>query len=158
MKLFNGKVLIIFLITGVMACKTADDPFKELSQLEGNWVMRFEGGSAVVETWKKINDTLYTGKSFEVTEGDSMLTENLQLVRRNGEIYYIPTVENQNDRQPVAFKLTRHEGNIFTFENPQHDFPTTITYEFKGADSINATISGTIKGELRSMEFEYGKN
>ena len=155
MKTFKLKLLTIVLAIGIVACKTSVDPFGDLKNLKGSWEMKFEGGASVIETWEQVNDTLYRGMSYEVTNGDSTLTERLQLVSRNDEIFYIPSVIDQNEGNPVEFKLTKREGGSFTFENPQHDFPNTIKYVFHGNDSLTASISGPFNGEVRELDFEY---
>jgi hypothetical protein len=148
-------ILTVVLTIGIIACKTSVDPFGDLVKLEGHWEMKFESGESTVEIWEKVNDTLFTGRSYEVAGGDSTLTERLQLVNRNGEILYIPTVTDQNEGKPVIFKLTKSEGSSFTFENPEHDFPNTIKYVFHGNDSLTATISGPFKEVVRELEFDY---
>lgn len=137
-----------------------ENPFGDLSRIEGDWKMSGSDdpeNDFLLESWRKVNDTLYIGKSYEVIKNDSTLTETIQLVATAGEIFYIPTVTNQNDGQPVSFKLIKKEGNTFIFDNPEHDFPTTISYELKSDHEMNASIAGTIKGEPRSMEFYYKK-
>ena len=111
----------------------------------------------IVESWNKVNDTLYSGRSYEVIGDDSTLTETIQLILKGTELFYIPNVQAQNNQQPVAFRLTRQEGMKFTFENPEHDFPTTIVYEFRNDSTLIASISGTLHGELKAMDFEYKK-
>ncbi len=109
----------------------------------------------IVESWNKVNDTLYAGRSYQVIGVDSTLTETIQLILKGTDLFYIPTVQAQNNQQPVSFRLTSQEGMKFTFENPEHDFPTTIVYEFRSDSSLKASISGTIHGELKAMDFEY---
>src|SRR4030095_12760319 len=157
-----NSILFFGFILALTSCKSPvkENPLGELSGIAGDWKM---SGSEdpdhdfLLESWTKVNDTLYAGKSYEVIKGDSTLTETIQLVATNGEIFYISTVSNQNNQQPVPFKLIKKEGNTFIFENPEHDFPTTISYELKNDQEMNASIAGTIKGELRSMEFYYKK-
>jgi hypothetical protein len=147
----------IFILTTIFflpSCKNTNPAFDSLSKIEGTWEMRFDG-SAVYEEWQRVNDTLYIGKSYEVSESDTFITETIKLVSNNQGIFYIPTVNDQNEGDPVPFKLTSGEGGRFVFENPNHDFPTQIIYDFKSNNNLNASVSGIIRGELRSLDFEY---
>lgn len=153
--LLHISMTVVLLVT-ISSCKQSNPAFDSLSQIEGTWVMRFDS-AAVYEKWEKVNDTLYTGSSFEVSGGDSILTESLQIVSNDEGVFYIPTVTDQNDGKPVAFKMAEREGNIYVFENPQHDFPTNITYEFLPGNKLKATVSGLVNEEMRSLEFDFEK-
>lgn len=152
----------ITVIAFLISCgKQQESSVGSLSLIAGNWSM--PGGEKpedglIVESWVKVNDTVYAGKSYEVINGDSTLTETIELVKKGTDIFYIPTVVAQNNQQPVSFRLTKTEGNKFTFENPQHDFPTTIVYDFQNDSTLKASVSGTINGEIRAMDFFYQRN
>jgi len=161
MKSIQKILLICFTGMLLASCQREKvNPFGSLSKIEGEWSMSFgdnpESGS-VVELWSKVNDTLYSGKSYEIVDGDSTLIETIQLVAADGEIFYIPTTQEQNNRLPVSFRLTQKSNEKFIFENKEHDFPTTIMYEFKNDSTLTAAISGKIKGEEKGMEFFYKK-
>jgi len=151
--ILSSLLILIFAFT---SCKKSNPAFESLSQIEGTWVMRFDS-SAVYEKWEKVNDTLFSGSSFEVSNGDSILTETLKIVSNEEGIFYIPTVSDQNDGLPVAFKMAVQEGNTFIFENPKHDFPTNITYQFLEGNKLKATVSGMLNDEMRSLEFDFSK-
>lgn len=53
---------------------------------------------------------------------------------------------------PVPFRLTASTADSVTFENPQHDFPTVITYRREG-DRLQATISGP--GGAKAMSWTW---
>jgi hypothetical protein len=151
----STNVLLLFAILSALpSCKNENPAFNSLAALEGTWVMKFDS-SAVYERWDKVNDTLFTGLSYEIDKGDSVLTETLQIVNTADGIFYIPTVVGQNDGKAVKFKLVSSEGNIYSFENPQHDFPTNISYQFISADQIKASVSGLVNNEMRSLDFDY---
>ena len=153
----SAWVLVIFSM--IISCQSAKQtPFELISPIAGVWSMpvgdKPEDGF-IIESWIKVNDTLYSGRSYKVIDGDSTLTETIQLILKGTDLFYIPTVQAQNNQQPVSFRLTRQEGMKFTFENPEHDFPTTIVYEFRNDSTLKASISGTINSELKTMDFEY---
>ena len=161
MKSIQKILLICFTGMLLSSCQSEKvNPFGSLSKIEGEWSMSFgnspESGT-VVESWSKVNDTLFLGKSYEVVDGDSTLIEIIQLVASDGEIFYNPTTREQKKRQPVSFRLIQKSNDKFIFENKEHDFPTTIMYEFKNDSTLTSAISGKIKGEEKGMEFFYKK-
>ncbi len=158
--MLHQKRFIALLLIAVIwfSCSQRNSPnkttFDSLGVIEGKWVMQFDG-SSVMEQWVKVNDTLYSGKSYEITGSDTVVTETISLVCNESGIYYIPAVMDQNDGLPVSFRLTGSEQEKFVFENPEHDFPTAITYEFLPGNALKASVSGMIQGELRSLDFDY---
>jgi hypothetical protein len=151
--------IVIFAFIGIISSckeeKSADQKiFDTLSPIEGTWVMAFDS-SSVIEIWKRVNDSKYEAKSYEVNGNDSLLSETIELTLRDEGIYYAPVVFNQNDGQPVEFKLTSGENGNFVFENPKHDFPTKITYHFVDSNHLKASVSGMIRGEMRSLDLDY---
>ncbi|MGK4567578.1 DUF6265 family protein [Flavobacterium sp. 3HN19-14] len=100
---------------------------------------------------EKKNDSTLIGSSFFIQNKDTVFAEQIALEERDGELTYIPTVSEQNEGKPVAFKMTSSTKNQMIFENPSHDFPQKITYNLVGKDSLIAEISG-IKGGTQSAE------
>ena len=49
--------------------------------------------------------------------------------------------------------MTDGGDDFMVFENPEHDFPTKITYKKINADSIVAEISGNRNGKQASELF-----
>ena len=155
------KYLFLFAVSAALmvSCSRKEEiTFGNLQKLQGSWVM--EGGdnpesNFLLESWSHVNDTLMTATAYEVVDGDSSLAESIRLVIRDGKIYYIPSVTDQNNGQPIPFVLTSSNNNRYVFENKEHDFPNTIVYELKGETELEASVAGTIRGELRSMEFSY---
>ena len=62
-------------------------------------------------------------------------------------------MKNQNKELPVSFKLVNATDNQLVFENPNHDFPTKITYLIISEDSMVASISGLIDGKEKIEQF-----
>lgn len=154
MKHLNKILGICLLASAITSCKQQPDTFKQLSTLEGKWLMQTPE-STMLEVWEITNDTLYSGKSYSIEGLDTTISESVQLIQRQDGIYYIPTVSNQNGGVPIPFKLISSEAGEFVFENPTHDFPTKITYKTDQKDKLSASISGKINGEERKMGFEY---
>lgn len=122
------------------------------SWLEGRWENRSPEGD-LSEIWKRENDSLMKGEAYFVTGKDTVFGEHVDLLQRNGELFYIVTTRGQNGEQPVEFKRTSGTETQMIFENPQHDYPTKIVYERVAEDSLVATISGVEEGKPKSERF-----
>lgn len=121
-------------------------------RLLGTWQNSWDGGMAS-ESWEQLNDSIFTGKSFVVMGKDTVSSESLILKQVGKDVWYIPTVKDQNNGKEVPFKLTSSANNQLVFENPEHDFPQKISYTFITDDSLVAEISGNISGENKAEQF-----
>ena len=128
--------------------------FKKLYTLEGTWKMNTKRG-AICEEWKKIDKNYLQNRGYMIKGSDTIVTERVALTNTKEGIFYTSTVEDQNQKQPIAFKMTGSENNMFVFENPQHDFPKRIVYKFITADSLHAFIDdGTEAGKKQNFYFK----
>jgi hypothetical protein len=128
--------------------------FKKLYTLEGTWKMNTKRG-AVCEEWKKVNKNYLQNKGYLIKGKDTIISERVALTNTKEGIFYTSTVEDQNNKQPVAFKMTGSENNVFVFENPQHDFPKRIVYKLISTDSIHAYIDdGTNTGKKQNFYYK----
>jgi 2-iminobutanoate/2-iminopropanoate deaminase len=125
------------------------------NQFVGTWAMQTKK-SMLYESWENAGTGLLKGKSYKLLGADTLVLERVELKQTGDGIYYIPTVENQNNNQPVFFKLSSAQDGKYVFENPQHDFPKRITYHFTGTGELHAWIDdGTEKGKRN--DFNYKK-
>lgn len=110
----------------------------------------------MVESWEMKNDSTFIGKSFILkADGSKHMLENIELVYRMKEVFYIPTVENQNNRQPVKFKLLAYNENSFSAVNNEHDYPKQISYWLNGNDSLHAKIDDGEDVPLKFSNFYF---
>jgi hypothetical protein len=136
------KVLTLFIgIVLFTGCKE-DNPMQSFDSWIGIWTENQADGN-FKESWTKESDTLFIGASSMVSEKDTLFQENIRLVLRGKDIFYIPTVPGQNEDKPVAFKLIASSDKTWTFENKAHDYPSQIIYTLNNQNSITATIQGT---------------
>jgi len=134
-----------------------NETFEALHQLQGTWRMKTKNG-ALYEAWRKWSDTQLRCKSYKVIGTDTTLLEQVTLADRDGDIFYIPVVENQNNRQPVEFRLVKAQDHVFTFENKLHDYPQRIIYHLVSKDSVVARIEGTnAKGQQKSSNYYFSR-
>jgi Domain of unknown function (DUF6265) len=151
-KIIIAITAIIFL--GAFNLKDNSKTFKKLYSLEGTWKMNTKRG-AVCEEWKKMDKNYLQNKGYMIKGKDTIVSERVALTNTKEGIFYTSTVEDQNNKQPIAFKMTKAEGNMFVFENPQHDFPKRIVYKLITADSLHAFIDdGTEAGKKQNFYYK----
>jgi hypothetical protein len=150
---------LLFLISAIIfSCNSASEKktsdyagLKKLDWLLGSWKNISDDGQ-LYEIWTKQNDSTYAGHGYMVANNDTVFSERISLEQRNSDLFYIPVVKQQNEGNPVSFKLVSDKGE-FTFENKEHDFPQRVIYKQVGMDSLYARIEGTDKGAFRKEEF-----
>ena len=162
MKAFPFKIFLRTLPAIVAFCcfsfmpKSAPGPSKATLQdiiwLLGTWENKTAKGSTF-ENWIKTTNSRFSGKSYALNGGDTMVFEQLELIEKDDNLFYIPTVKNQNNAQPVAFALKSATDKMVVFENATHDFPQLISYTKINNDSLVAEISGTKNGKSRRAQF-----
>lgn len=133
------------------ACGTKQDS-TQTAWLIGTWENETPSGR-VCETWSRAGDNGLSASSYFVNQNDTVVLETIRLVQEEGRWFYIPTVNQQNNNQPVRFAARTISEDQLVFENPEHDFPQTISYTRIGADSLLAEISGTADGKERREAF-----
>lgn len=129
--------------------------FKALFKLTGGtWKMRTTKGYTC-EQWKSLGDTALSGRSYKITGTDTTIEEQMMLIKRGADILYIPTVNGQNNGQPVIFKLISAFNGTYTFSNPKHDYPQLIVYQLASKNTLNAWIDGTYNGQQKRIDYHY---
>lgn len=147
------KKAVIFIIGIILftGCKE-DNPMQSFDSWIGTWTENQADG-VFKEAWTKDSDTLFLGASSMVSGKDTLFQENIRLVLRGKDIFYIPTVPGQNQDKPVEFKLIASSDKSWTFENKAHDFPKQIIYSLNNPNSITATIQGTENNRSKKFSF-----
>ena len=127
---------------------------EQMKWLTGTWKIN-TGNGVIVEEWQITNDSTLAGKSYFIKNGtDTIPQETIELSFRNGDWYYIPTAKNQNNNQPVIFKIIFLRGTEFISENPAHDFPQRITYR-RIKNLLFASIEGKRNGKYGKQNFDF---
>jgi len=153
---YSSSLLAAVLICSSLsaAAQVNPDNFNYLYRLVGTWSMRTPQ-SVIIEQWQRVNDTTLQGHTWRIVGQDSSLQETMQLVRTGNDIYYIPVIRDQNNGQPVPFKLRVLKLVGFIAENPAHDFPKKITYRFKDEDHLDARVEGKQGNTTGEVIFRY---
>jgi len=119
--------------------------------LLGDWVAD-DGSNITIESWQKVSADTFEGVGESRGKKSNKLksSEALRLVKMGNEVFYLAK-PRQNDL-PVAFKLTRCSGKRAVFENPMHDFPQKLDYQWSTEDKMIVTVSGST-GRSFSIQF-----
>jgi sarcosine oxidase delta subunit len=159
-------IIILFATTNlIVSCQSSSNQNSEKNNskiiekanwLIGVWENKSPEGIAT-EIWVKQNDTAYYGTSYFVIGKDTVSSETISLTQVGKDLFYIPTVKNQNNGKAVKFTLTTLSDNQLVFENPKHDFPQKISYKKISNDSLVAEISGILNGKQNSQLFPMKK-
>jgi len=160
------KYLIVALCLVLSACqqqvkqsKTETDKYSQFQKtiwLIGNWQKQTEKG-VLTESWQKLDDSTLVGQSYFIVGPDTLSSESIRIEQRNRKLFYIPTVQGQNNGLAVNFTLTSATDSAMIFENAEHDFPQKITYMKVKDDSLHAEISAIANGKLKSQRFLMGR-
>ena len=161
----NKLVQILGLVAGtiIAACNSNTEQPKEVTAPKlpliskaawviGAWQQLTDKGYTI-EVWKKQSDTDFAGISYFVKGKDTLSAETIRLVQRDTSLFYIPTVKDQNEGKPVAFKLSSITEQQMVFDNTGHDFPQRITYRSVTKDSLYPEISGVLNGLSQAVPF-----
>lgn len=122
-----------------------------LSWLEGCWTGAVNQRE-FREQWSPARGGMMLGLGHTVVQGKTQNYEFLRLEARPDGVYYVAL---PSDQRLAAFKLVSVMPDdldlVFTFANPEHDFPQRILYRRGTEGWLYATIEGKLKGEDRKI-------
>ena len=147
--------LLCFLLLSLFASCSHKENMKQCEWILGKWSFTTDRGT-FYESWTKQDITHFKGVGCFIIKGDTVFKEDLLLENKNGGIFYIPTIGNQNQGKPVEFMLIAM-GKELIFENLSHDFPKRIVYHYHDDDHITVTLTGLEKGEPRREDLKFIK-
>ena len=149
-----GRILLILLTILVLHTESIAQKIEEMSWILGTW--RIQGlQGIIVEKWAVKNDSTLTGRSYVIKNGkDNSFLETVDIAYRNGAWYYIPTVADQNDAQPVSFSIIFVKNEEFICENKEHDFPQRIAYR-RVKNQLFASIEGVRDSVYSKQNFDF---
>jgi hypothetical protein len=149
---FTPLILLLILV----GCTANKNNLSDFKRLEGTWVSSDRSGE-FIERWSTIEETSMEGISYMVLKGDTIFSEEMKLIIDHDSVYYCPLVTGENNGKAIRFKLTSKSETKWVFENKTHDFPQQIIYQFKGNDSLIATVQGKENNRFRRLEFRMGR-
>ena len=119
------RTLLTLLICTALFAFVPSQKIDKVKFLAGTWKMENKNE---YEIWKLISNSEVKGSAYEIKAGKKVTTEYLAINIVDGNLIYTATVLNQNNSQPIKFKLNNTIKNKISFENPEHDFPKKIQY------------------------------
>lgn len=145
---------LFFLVILAFLFKQDADPFDQLKQLEGCW-QRTDTSVPEFEEWKILDSVTMVGRMYKVKEGDTLVSEEILLIKKQQQVFYQAKTFNQPEQERVSFRLTGYKNDTYVFENPKHDYPRRIVYSFKGLDSLHAWIDAGIDKTSDRVDFYF---
>ncbi|MDT7831657.1 DUF6265 family protein [Flavobacteriaceae bacterium S356] len=147
MKIIKFGVALSVAILLLSFCNTSQT--QKVDFLVGTWKIE---GKETYEAWAIENDKL-VGESFKKRGEQKYVTETLEIKKEGGKWVYIATVKNQNNGQGIPFTLQEVKDDLYSFENPAHDFPKKIQYKILTKNSLQVSVLGAgDKGFSYKME------
>lgn len=124
----------------------------DLTWLAGAWVgTRGEGGTtSIEERWSPPLGGAMLGISRTVSRGSMRAFEYLRIVERVGGLVYIA---QPGGAAATEFVLTELGGTRAVFENPRHDHPKRIVYNFSVESGLTVSIGFSKGGSPRLFKY-----
>jgi hypothetical protein len=142
--------LLLLLVTDVVSGQEKiQKEFKKLEWLQGTWKRtNSKTGQTGIETWTIVSPEKMTGEGITMKAADTLFTEKLDLIIKEGHIYYVADVKG--NPAPVLFKLTEITNDSFICENLLNDFPKKIAYRLQ-----DKKLKATISGGGKSIDYDF---
>lgn len=159
MKKYITVVWLLFVVINVSLAQQpvySGKEFKPLFGLIGSWKMDSPRGT-IYEEWQVRGDTQLSGRSYKIKNNDTLVLENVIISLQGNTIFYTPVVQDQNNQQPVPFRLISCNNNRYVFENKEHDYPQRVIYDLVSANDLRARIEGSKGGKEMGSDFNYSR-
>jgi hypothetical protein len=153
------KVILSLLIVLIFAsCQKSKEVSKIVGTdwLLGKWENKSDKGN-LLETWKKVNDSLFIGESYFIYEKDTLHSEKIQLKKKGENLLYVSTIKGQNNNKPITFVHKTEIEKELVFENPKNDYPKKIAYKRIAKDRLIIEISGIQQEKPSSDRYSMKK-
>jgi hypothetical protein len=142
------KLIVIIILLSIKILSQDDSIIK---LFPGKWKLDTERAE-LYEEWNFINKTELTGKSYGIENGEQIIVEELCIKKIGNHWAYISVPKEQTI---TLFALTGFSGDMFIFENKEHDFPQRIIYEFYPDGKLIAAIEGNYDGKNLRKEYSF---
>lgn len=156
-KFFLISDCLFFIFCSFLSFAQSDDCLKKVSWLAGTWKME-DKGSITVEEWQVSDHHSLEGKSFEVSNKDTAVTETTTISCIAGKLVFTfhPVLKNPEDKRgAVNFVLVSEDNGTYVFENKAHYFPQRVVYQYVNPGECHAWIEGDEKGKATRIDFYY---
>lgn len=151
------RVILLCLLLAACAERQPRERMHMFQWMKGSWTSE-RGNGSMVERWKQESDSSMSGAAVLVQpDGTTQAFEDISLVLRSGEIYYVVTSAQDSSTAPVSFRLTAYSDSGFIAENQAHDFPKRIIYRHIAPDSLLATIDAGPAQPEEKVDFRFSR-
>lgn len=130
----------------------AEKTNQQINWFEGNFEFSTEQG-LYREFWKKNNEGEYIGKGYFLHKSDTSFLMRMKLYKDKKLTKMDYNVRGQNEGKDVEFVLTKHEKDLFVYENPFRGFPSIMQYKLLGDTAIMVTERGFEDNKDKTREF-----
>ncbi|MAX81244.1 MAG: hypothetical protein CL843_13865 [Crocinitomicaceae bacterium] len=121
--------------------------------LSGKW-QRIFNETTQYEVWEMQEEKL-VGSFFYVYEGDTFITEEKEIKVVNDRLtLMVKMAENELFQ---SFPLEKHNGDLFVFKNPKHEYPEEIIYELTSSGHLVVKSSAVVNGFQKGVEYEFSR-
>lgn len=129
----------------------------ELQFLSGSWETdpgKVKGAPVTEELWSAPRGGTMLGSNRVTKDGRTVFWEQLRIEEREGDGTYY--VANPMGKGEVAFRLSRLGDGYAHFENPEHDWPQSISYGLTDIEGqLHAVVSGTVDGATKTETWTF---
>lgn len=133
-----GAMNVLIVVLWKLLAAPAPPPLDTLGWLAGCWESR-SGDRVTLEMWSPPAGGLMVGASRTVAAGRASAFEHLRIRGTPDGLVYTAIPSGQVETRFTSTSVT-DEG--FVVENPDHDFPTRISYRRAGDDGFTALVEG----------------
>jgi hypothetical protein len=141
-------MLLGLLVASAAQAQTVD----QVAWLAGCWASeRGEAGSG--EQWMAPAGGTMFGVGRTLRGGRTVEHEFMQIrAGADGKLVFIALPSRQRE---TSFALATIGEREVAFENPQHDFPTRVSYRLQPDERLVARIEGQRDGKPRGIDFSF---
>jgi hypothetical protein len=108
------------------------------------------------EHWLPLRGNLLVGAGHTVAGGRTQDYEFVRIELRADGVYYVAAPRNQKETAfKLADKTTDGPDEIFTFQNPAHDFPQTIIYRRAKEGWLYVHVEGKLGAQDRRVIYPF---
>lgn len=116
-----------------------------MDKLVGKWEIKYDGAK-MYETWEKVNDTLYKGKSQMIQNDKVVFEEIMELAKESdGKFYFNALIKDRK----IKLEVVKTEDDELLYESDTDK--NKVSYKFEG-DKLHARI---IKREDNTVKEEF---
>jgi hypothetical protein len=134
----RSVLLTILLAAMAFSCGPKENEFRDGFQwISGKWSGTLDDVE-VVEHWMW-NKHRFEGFGYHVSEGDTVFKEYLFLEEYQGIPGFTAVY---GDNGPYTFAMKHSDGQVFVFQNEDHDFPSKIIYQLDSDSALTITLIG----------------